>query len=65
MHISFSTAGKPAIIMTKEAAEKVLRKHMDDTRVDLLLMNVLSGRPMTYSKGGNVMVIKAVEMPQE
>ena len=61
MSIKFSTYGKPDIIKTKEDAEKLLRRGMDDSRVDLILLNVMAGRPMVFTKDGVTVKLEAVE----
>ena len=43
MKIKFSTYGKPVVILPKDEAEKLLRRGMDDSRVDLILLNVMAG----------------------
>jgi hypothetical protein len=60
MNIKFSTYGKPDIIKTKEEAETLLRSMFDDDRVDLLLLNVLSNRPMVVTVKGVTVKIEQV-----
>lgn len=61
MKIKFSTYGQTPRIITKEDAEKMLRNVFEDSRVDLLLLNVLSHRPMIVNIKGTTIKIEAVE----
>ena len=61
MNIKFSTYGKTPIILSKEDAEKRLRSKLEDSRVDLLLLNVMAGRPMVLTMNGVTVKIEAVD----
>ena len=61
MNIKFSTYGKPVVVLPKDDAEKMLRRGMEDSRVDLILLNVMAGRPMVFTKDGVTVKLKAVE----
>lgn len=61
MKIKFTTYGKPPVILPKDDAEKMLRTAMDDSRVDLLLLNVLAGRPMQVGMKGIVFKMEAID----
>ena len=61
MKIKFSTYGEPVVILPKDEAEKLLRRGMDDSRVDLILLNVMAGRPMVFTKDGVTVKLEAVE----
>lgn len=56
--LTFVAYGHRPVTVTKEEGEKLLRKKMADDRVDLILLNVLAGRPMTFVVNGTTFVLK-------
>lgn len=61
MKIKFTSEGQLPAILSKEKAEAMMRRTMDDDRVDLILMRVMTGTPVTLSKNNLIVTISLVE----